>query len=123
MYVTLASRDIDCCLILESPFYLEGSSGLYEYIEERLKENSHMVIVIAEGAGQELLPASMQFDKNIKVCLLFILLKSIVNVVISQYLFDKYSRYFLILNLSISILQDYFFREKMLAITPIYIGM
>ncbi|KAL6519155.1 ATP-dependent 6-phosphofructokinase 3 [Orobanche gracilis] len=55
MYATLASRDVDCCLIPESPFYLEGPGGLFEYIEKRLKENGHMVIVIAEGAGQELL--------------------------------------------------------------------
>ncbi|KAF4379091.1 hypothetical protein F8388_022178 [Cannabis sativa] len=60
MYATLASRDVDCCLIPESPFYLEGSGGLYEFIEKRLKENGHMVIVIAEGAGQELLSESLQ---------------------------------------------------------------
>ncbi|XVF35391.1 hypothetical protein REPUB_Repub18cG0141700 [Reevesia pubescens] len=42
MYATLASRDVDCCLIPESPFYLEGSGGLYEFIEKRLKENGHM---------------------------------------------------------------------------------
>ncbi|KAK7335408.1 hypothetical protein VNO80_27230 [Phaseolus coccineus] len=24
LYATLASRDVDCCLIPESPFYLEG---------------------------------------------------------------------------------------------------
>ncbi|KAK1377681.1 ATP-dependent 6-phosphofructokinase [Heracleum sosnowskyi] len=60
MYATLASRDVDCCLIPESPFYLEGKGGLFEYIEKRLKENGHMVIVIAEGAGQELLPGSLK---------------------------------------------------------------
>ncbi|KAL2553725.1 ATP-dependent 6-phosphofructokinase 3 [Forsythia ovata] len=59
MYATLASRDVDCCLIPESPFYLEGPGGLFEYIEKRLKENGHMVIVIAEGAGQELLSESL----------------------------------------------------------------
>lgn len=60
MYATLASRDVDCCLIPESPFYLEGAGGLFEYIEKRLKENGHMVIVIAEGAGHELCSESMQ---------------------------------------------------------------
>lgn len=60
MYATLASRDVDCCLIPESPFYLEGRGGLLEYIEKRLKENGHMVIVIAEGAGQDLLSESMR---------------------------------------------------------------
>lgn len=55
LYATLASRDVDCCLIPESPFYLEGPGGLFEYMEKRLKENGHMVIVIAEGAGQDLI--------------------------------------------------------------------
>lgn len=65
MYATLASRDVDCCLIPESPFYLEGPGGLFEYIEKRLKENGHMVIVIAEGAGQELVSQSIQsMDKQ-----------------------------------------------------------
>ncbi|KAJ4837499.1 ATP-dependent 6-phosphofructokinase 4, chloroplastic [Turnera subulata] len=53
MFATLASRDVDCCLIPESPFYLEGPGGLFEYVERRLKENGHTVLVIAEGAGQE----------------------------------------------------------------------
>ncbi|KAF7817095.1 ATP-dependent 6-phosphofructokinase 6-like [Senna tora] len=60
MYATLASRDVDCCLIPESPFYLEGKGGLFDFIEKRLKESGHMVIVIAEGAGQDLLTESMQ---------------------------------------------------------------
>ncbi|PIN05038.1 Pyrophosphate-dependent phosphofructo-1-kinase [Handroanthus impetiginosus] len=53
MHATLASRDVDCCLIPESPFYLEGQGGLFEFVEQRLKENGHIVIVLAEGAGQE----------------------------------------------------------------------
>ncbi|VAH79370.1 unnamed protein product [Triticum turgidum subsp. durum] len=59
MYATLASRDVDCCLIPESLFYLEGEGGLFEYIERRLKENNHMVIVVAEGAGQDLIAKSI----------------------------------------------------------------
>ncbi|KAG7545309.1 Phosphofructokinase superfamily [Arabidopsis suecica] len=59
MYATLASRDVDCCLIPESPFYLEGKGGLYEFIAKRLRENGHMVIVIAEGAGQDLVAESI----------------------------------------------------------------
>ncbi|XP_057958257.1 ATP-dependent 6-phosphofructokinase 6-like [Malania oleifera] len=59
MYATLASRDVDCCLIPESPFFLDGKGGLFEFIEKRLKENGHMVIVIAEGAGQELISESV----------------------------------------------------------------
>ena len=50
----------DCCLIPESPFYLEGEGGLFRYIEKRLKDNGHMVIVVAEGAGQKLIAETMQ---------------------------------------------------------------
>lgn len=60
MYATLASRDVDCCLIPESPFYLEGPGGLFEYMEKRLRENGHMVLVVAEGAGQDLLSESIR---------------------------------------------------------------
>lgn len=47
-------------MIPESPFYLEGKGGLFEYIEKTLKENGHMVIVVAEGAGQDLIAESMK---------------------------------------------------------------
>ncbi|KAJ6347188.1 hypothetical protein OIU76_003812 [Salix suchowensis] len=60
MFATLASRDVDCCLIPESPFYLEGPGGLFEFIEQRIKENGHMIIVIAEGAGQDYIAQAMQ---------------------------------------------------------------
>ncbi|KAF7150012.1 hypothetical protein RHSIM_Rhsim02G0109700 [Rhododendron simsii] len=49
-----ASRGVDCCLIPESPFYLKGPGGLFDYIEKRPEENGHMVIVIADGAGQQI---------------------------------------------------------------------
>ncbi|KAI5054221.1 hypothetical protein GOP47_0030886, partial [Adiantum capillus-veneris] len=58
MYATLASRDVDLCLIPEVPFYLEGDGGLYQFVKKRLRENGHMVIVTAEGAGQELIETS-----------------------------------------------------------------
>lgn len=47
-------------MIPESPFYLEGPGGLFEFIEKRLKENGHMVLVVAEGAGQDLVSESMR---------------------------------------------------------------
>ncbi|KVI04531.1 hypothetical protein Ccrd_017151 [Cynara cardunculus var. scolymus] len=59
MFATLASRDVDCCLIPESPFYLEGQGGLFEFVQQRLKENGHVVIVLAEGAGQDYLSGSV----------------------------------------------------------------
>jgi 6-phosphofructokinase 1 len=64
MFATLASRDVDCCLIPESPFYLEGQGGLYEYVEQRLKENGHVVIVLAEGAGQDFVAQSVHASQE-----------------------------------------------------------
>lgn len=45
-------------MIPESPFFLEGQGGLFEFVEQRLKENGHIVIVLAEGAGQEFVAQS-----------------------------------------------------------------
>lgn len=47
------------------PFYLDGPGGLVEYTHKRLRENGHMVIVVAEGAGQELMAESApEVNKN-----------------------------------------------------------
>ncbi|XP_010683074.2 ATP-dependent 6-phosphofructokinase 2 [Beta vulgaris subsp. vulgaris] len=56
LHATLSSRDVDCCLIPENDFFLEGKGGLLEFLEQRLKENGHAVVVVAEGAGQGLIP-------------------------------------------------------------------
>ncbi|KAL5576349.1 hypothetical protein UlMin_018048 [Ulmus minor] len=56
LHATLSSRDVDCCLIPETDFYLEGKGGLFEFLDQRLKENGHAVLVVAEGAGQKLIP-------------------------------------------------------------------
>ncbi|KAD3338009.1 hypothetical protein E3N88_33530 [Mikania micrantha] len=53
---TLSSCDVDCCLIPEHDFYLEGKGGLFEFLDLRLKENGHAVVVVAEGAGQDIIP-------------------------------------------------------------------
>lgn len=55
LHSSLASRDVDLCLIPENNFYLDGKGGLLEFAQQRLNENGHLVIVVAEGAGQEML--------------------------------------------------------------------
>ncbi|KAK4484972.1 hypothetical protein RD792_007578 [Penstemon davidsonii] len=57
---TLCSRDVDCCLIPENDFYLEGKGGLFEFLDIRLKDNGHAVLVVAEGAGQDIIPRDDQ---------------------------------------------------------------
>uniref|UniRef100_A0A0A9WT17 6-phosphofructokinase 7 n=1 Tax=Lygus hesperus TaxID=30085 RepID=A0A0A9WT17_LYGHE len=51
----LASRQVDVVLIPEVPFYMEGKNGLLKHIYRLLKSQSNAVIVVAEGAGSELL--------------------------------------------------------------------
>ncbi|HXX66511.1 MAG TPA: ATP-dependent 6-phosphofructokinase [Polyangiaceae bacterium] len=50
----IASTDVDAVLVPEAPIHLEGGRGLLAYLERRLRQNAHAVIVVAEGAGQEL---------------------------------------------------------------------
>lgn len=50
---TLASGDVNFCLIPEVEFTLEGENGLIRSLERRLAARRHAVIVIAEGAGQK----------------------------------------------------------------------
>ena len=51
----LATGEANFVLIPEVPFKLEGANGLLALIEQRLAERSHAVIIVAEGAGQDLL--------------------------------------------------------------------
>jgi 6-phosphofructokinase 1 len=50
---TLASGDVNFCLIPEIDFNLEGENGLFMCLEKRLQNRKHAVIVVAEGAGQK----------------------------------------------------------------------
>src|SRR5262249_23173432 len=45
----------DVVLIPEVPFELDGAHGLLAYLLSRVREHGHTVVVVAEGAGQELL--------------------------------------------------------------------
>lgn len=51
----LSFREVAFVLIPESPFSLHGERGLLAALERRLEEYGHAVIVVAEGAGQQLI--------------------------------------------------------------------
>lgn len=55
MHSTLGSRVVDLCLVPEVDFYLDGPGGVVDHLYERLLENNKAVVVVAEGAGQELM--------------------------------------------------------------------
>lgn len=48
---TLASRDVNICLIPEAKFDLYGDKGFLKFLMKRLKEKSHCVVVVAEGSA------------------------------------------------------------------------
>ena len=52
MYSSLASKDVDCCLIPEIPFDIEYDHGVLHYIKECLHKKDKILIVVSEGAGQ-----------------------------------------------------------------------
>ena len=60
----LASNDVNYVLIPEVPFELEGPNGLWENLKKRLASRHHAVILVAEGAGQNLLKASDAVDAS-----------------------------------------------------------
>lgn len=57
---SLANSVVDFCLIPEIPVELDGVNGLYAALGKRLDQNNHAVLVVAEGAGQELFSNSNQ---------------------------------------------------------------
>lgn len=54
-HTAIASHEANFVLIPEVPFDLEGPNGFLAYLEKRLRARHHAVIVVAEGAGQNLL--------------------------------------------------------------------
>jgi 6-phosphofructokinase 1 len=52
----LASGQVNFTLIPEVPFQLEGKDGFLEKLHRRIQKRHHALIVVAEGAGQDLLP-------------------------------------------------------------------
>ncbi len=60
----IASHEANFCLIPEVPFDMDGPNGFLHHLEERLKKRGHAVIVVAEGAGQELLTSTNATDAS-----------------------------------------------------------
>ncbi len=51
-----ASQDVNFALVPEVPFALDGPGGLLALLDERIATRGHAVVVVAEGAGQHLIP-------------------------------------------------------------------
>ncbi len=76
-HTALAINDVNYVLIPEVPFDLDGKNGLLAHLEERLERRNHAVILVAEGAGQDLIAASNMTDAsgNIKLADIGLFLK------------------------------------------------
>lgn len=61
---TIASGEVNYTLIPEVEFDLEGPNGFLTKLERRLNARGHAVVVVAEGAGQELLPDGGEKDAS-----------------------------------------------------------
>jgi 6-phosphofructokinase 1 len=59
---TLASQEVNFCLVPEIDFSLDGPNGFLPALRDRILEKQHAVIAVAEGAGQHL------FDENNGAC-------------------------------------------------------
>ena len=55
MGATLASQDVNFCFIPEVPFRLDGPGGFLAALKKRVLDRNHALVVVAEGAGQDLL--------------------------------------------------------------------
>jgi 6-phosphofructokinase 1 len=67
---TVASQDVNFVLIPEIPFALKGETGFLNMLKERMIDRKHAVIVLAEGAGQDLLASGEKtFDASGNVVL------------------------------------------------------
>ncbi len=60
-YASIANSVVNVCLIPEVPFSLGGENGLLQALERRFDmKKDHAVIVVAEGAGQNLFEKSQE---------------------------------------------------------------
>ena len=64
VHATMSSGDVDLCLVPEVPIVLDGPDGVLPFLRRRVKEQGYAVVVVAEGAGEELLGASTEIDAS-----------------------------------------------------------
>lgn len=60
----IASHETNFCLIPEVPFELDGPNGFLEHLKKRILERHHAVVIVAEGAGQDLLETTTETDAS-----------------------------------------------------------
>ena len=64
-YATIVDGQVNFCLVPEVPFTLDG---LLRALKARLEKRKHAVIVVAEGAGQNLMETTGERDASGNIC-------------------------------------------------------
>lgn len=63
-FASLADTSADVVLIPEVPFEFDGDGGVLAHIKRQLAQEGHVVIVTAEGAGQEHFAETFEMDAS-----------------------------------------------------------
>ena len=63
-YAALANHDVNFVLVPEVPFGLDGPDGFLAHLRRRVDHHGHAVVVVAEGAGQDLLTTNGARDAS-----------------------------------------------------------
>jgi len=78
----LSNQEVNFVLIPEVPFALDGERGFLNYLRKRLAARAHAVVIVAEGAGQDLMQSQNQTKDasgNVKFADIGIFLKDRIN--------------------------------------------
>jgi 6-phosphofructokinase 1 len=119
---TVTSQDVNFTLVPEVPFKLEGKRGFLAALRQRVVKRAHAVVVVAEGAGQDLLEtgqAACDASGNVKLKDIGLLLRDRIEAhfksekipVIIRYFDPSYSIRSSPANAEDSILCDLFARQ------------
>lgn len=93
---TIACQDVNFCLVPEIPFRLDGAGGFLGALKRRLLARSHALIVVAEGAGQDLLEDAGGKDAsgNVKLADIGLFLRERIGAYLKAAGVDAPIRYF-----------------------------
>ena len=61
---TVASQDVNACLVPEVAFRLDGPGCFLSFLKQRIQRRGHALLVVAEGAGQDLLESTRDRDAS-----------------------------------------------------------
>ncbi len=91
-YASLANNDVNFCLVPEVPFSLEV---FFEELRKRLDTRGHAVIVVGEGAGQDLMEKTCERDAsgNIKLEDIGVFLKNQIQAYFEEIGGEVYLKY------------------------------